>query len=130
MANENNAKKTAGVSRTPGLSIVVPCFNEAAGLAQFHGKLAAVARALKSKRGLAIEVIYVDDGSRDNTFAVASSLPAQGLDVQAAERRLPGLDAPDLRLRPLQRARRGADREARAVAEVAQVPAELPARDR
>ena len=83
MANENNAKKTAGVSRTPGLSIVVPCFNEAAGLAQFHGKLAAVARALKSKRGLAIEVIYVDDGSRDNTFAVASSLPAQGLDVQA-----------------------------------------------
>ena len=66
-----------------GLSIVVPCFNEAAGLPQFHARLAETARALKARRGLPVEVIYVDDGSADGTFAVAHALPPDGLDVQA-----------------------------------------------
>ena len=66
-----------------GLSIVVPVYNEAAGLRRFHDRLAAVTRALREKRGLVAEVIYVDDGSRDDTFAVASALPADALDVQA-----------------------------------------------
>lgn len=65
-----------------GLSIVVPCFNEAAGLPQFHARLVEVARALEDKRGLPVEVVYVDDGSKDNTFAVADALPADALDVQ------------------------------------------------
>ena len=54
-----------------GLSIVVPVYNEGAGLAQFHERLVAVARRLRQQRGLATEVIYVDDGSQDDTFAVA-----------------------------------------------------------
>jgi glycosyltransferase involved in cell wall biosynthesis len=41
-----------------------------------------VAHALRHARGLACEVIYVDDGSRDDSYAVARSLPASGIDVQ------------------------------------------------
>jgi len=65
-----------------GLSIVVPVFNEGAGLAGFHARLAEVARGLRQQRGLATEVIYVDDGSRDDSLAVAQTLPAEALDVQ------------------------------------------------
>jgi glycosyltransferase involved in cell wall biosynthesis len=66
----------------PGLSIVVPLFNEAAGLAGLHQRIAEVARYLSGKRGLALEVVYVDDGSHDNTGAIAKSLPAIPLDIQ------------------------------------------------
>jgi glycosyltransferase involved in cell wall biosynthesis len=65
-----------------GLSIVVPVFNEGAGLAGFHARLAEIARGLRQQRGLATEVIYVDDGSRDDSLAVAQTLPAEALDVQ------------------------------------------------
>ena len=65
-----------------GLSIVVPVFNESAGLEHLHERISAVARTLQRTRGLACEVVYVDDGSRDDTLAVAHTLPAHGLDVQ------------------------------------------------
>jgi glycosyltransferase involved in cell wall biosynthesis len=65
-----------------GLSIVVPMYNEGAGLARFHAELAQVARQLRQSRGLATEVVYVDDGSSDNSLAVARGLPAEALDVQ------------------------------------------------
>jgi glycosyltransferase involved in cell wall biosynthesis len=66
----------------PGLSIVVPVFNEARGLASLHERLAEVARYLIGKYGLKIEIVYVDDGSRDETADVARSLPAMPVDVQ------------------------------------------------
>ena len=65
-----------------GLSIVVPLFNEAAGLAALHGRLVEAARKFKTARGLPIEIIYVDDGSTDTTGAVVQALPAGPLDVQ------------------------------------------------
>jgi glycosyltransferase involved in cell wall biosynthesis len=65
-----------------GLSIVVPVFNEARGLPALHERIAEMARYLQNKRGLKLEVVYVDDGSRDDTCAVARSLPALPLDVQ------------------------------------------------
>ena len=65
-----------------GLSIVVPLFNEADGLVAFHGQIVEIARRLKAARGLATEVVYVDDGSRDATFAVAQTLAAEALDIQ------------------------------------------------
>jgi polyisoprenyl-phosphate glycosyltransferase len=65
-----------------GLSIVVPAYNEAASLARLHARLAEVAQTLAASRGLACEVIYVDDGSSDDTLAVARDLPASALDVQ------------------------------------------------
>jgi glycosyltransferase involved in cell wall biosynthesis len=66
----------------PGLSIVIPLYNEARGLAALHEQLAAVARDLAAARSLAVEVIYVDDGSRDNSAEIARGLPADALDVQ------------------------------------------------
>lgn len=78
---QTRAKKTTPAGGA-GLSIVVPCFNEAKGLPQFHAQLSAAAQALLRKRGLQCEVIYIDDGSKDATFEVARALPAQSLDVQ------------------------------------------------
>ena len=63
-------------SSAPPLSIVVPLFNEARGLAALHERIAEVARYLQAKRGLGLELIYVDDGSSDGTSDVARSLPA------------------------------------------------------
>jgi glycosyltransferase involved in cell wall biosynthesis len=65
-----------------GLSIVVPLHNEAASLARLHAQLVDVAQALGGRRSLACEVVYVDDGSIDNTLAIARQLPASALDVQ------------------------------------------------
>src|SRR5215469_15904091 len=65
-----------------GLSIIVPVYNESAGLAQLHTRIAEVARALRRTRGLACEIVYVDDGSRDDSFAAARTLAADGIDVQ------------------------------------------------
>ena len=66
----------------PGLSIVVPLFNEAKGLARLHERIAEVARFLKAKRDLNVELVYVDDGSSDDTSRIAQALPAIPLDIQ------------------------------------------------
>ena len=73
---------TAASAAARGLSIVVPLYNEAAGLAMLHERLIGLARTLKARYGLACEVVYVDDGSADNTLAIARSLPADALDIQ------------------------------------------------
>jgi polyisoprenyl-phosphate glycosyltransferase len=79
---EPRAAPIRGASAAAGLSIVVPLHNEAASLARLHAQLVEVARTLADKRALACEVIYVDDGSRDDTLAIAQRLPASALDVQ------------------------------------------------
>jgi glycosyltransferase involved in cell wall biosynthesis len=61
---------------------VVPVYNEAAGLPQLHAGIIAVAAALRRERGLACEIVYVDDGSRDASLTVAQGLPAGAVDVQ------------------------------------------------
>jgi polyisoprenyl-phosphate glycosyltransferase len=65
-----------------GLSIIVPVHNEAASLPRLHAALADVAGTLRAKYGLTCEVIYVDDGIRDDTLAIAHQLPASTVDVQ------------------------------------------------
>jgi glycosyltransferase involved in cell wall biosynthesis len=72
----------AKTAAAQGLSIVVPVYNEAPGLALFHERLGALAETLKQRHNLATEVIYVDDGSADNTLAVARGLRAGAIDVQ------------------------------------------------
>ncbi|HYI03308.1 MAG TPA: glycosyltransferase family 2 protein, partial [Reyranella sp.] len=72
--------RLAGAGRT--LSIVVPCYNEAGGLVALHERLSEVARRLQEARGLAVEVVYVDDGSRDATLSVAQGLTPGAMDVQ------------------------------------------------
>src|SRR5689334_9751395 len=59
-----------------GLSIVVPVYNEAGNLPGLHTRIVEVATALHRSRRLVTEVIYIDDGSRDDTLAVARELPA------------------------------------------------------
>jgi glycosyltransferase involved in cell wall biosynthesis len=71
-----------GSSAPSGLSIVVPLHNEHASLARLHARLAEVARELRATRSLGCEVVYVDDGSRDDTLAIAQGLPATAFDVQ------------------------------------------------
>src|SRR6266850_8078074 len=73
---------TAASAAARGLSIVVPLYNEAAGLAMLHERLVGLARTLKARYGLASEVVYVDDGSVDNTLAIARTLNADALDIQ------------------------------------------------
>ena len=65
-----------------GLSVVVPLFNERSNIAALHARLVEIARSLKQTRGLATEVVYVDDGSSDGTVQAARALAPDGLDVQ------------------------------------------------
>src|SRR4051795_579494 len=65
-----------------GLSIVVPLYNEAAGLAALHQRICDLAKTLRERYRLACEVVYVDDGSADATLSIARSLPADAVDVQ------------------------------------------------
>lgn len=54
----------------PELSVVVPLFNEAAGLSGFHKNLERVLKKLH----VSYELIYVDDGSMDKTPAVLGDI--------------------------------------------------------
>jgi glycosyltransferase involved in cell wall biosynthesis len=73
---------TAANAAAQGLSIVVPVYNEAAGLAALHARLGALAKTLRERYGLGCEVVYVDDGSSDDTHRIARGLAADGIDVQ------------------------------------------------
>src|ERR1700734_3097873 len=73
---------TAATAGAQGLSIVVPLYNEAAGLAILHQRLCGLANTLRQRYGLACEVVYVDDGSTDATLAIARGLAADPLDIQ------------------------------------------------
>jgi glycosyltransferase involved in cell wall biosynthesis len=56
----------------PYVSVVVPLFNEQESVEPLHRQITAALRAL----GVSYEIIFVDDGSRDRTFAAAESLAA------------------------------------------------------
>jgi glycosyltransferase involved in cell wall biosynthesis len=47
-----------------------------------HARLVEVAQKLAATRSLACEIVYVDDGSADDTLKIARGLPAAELDVQ------------------------------------------------
>ena len=76
------AAKSAPSAPADGLSIVVPLYNEASGLAALHGRIVEVAHQIKAERGFPVEIVYVDDGSTDATSAVVHALPAGPLDIQ------------------------------------------------
>src|ERR1700751_547329 len=73
---------TAADAAAQGLSIVVPLYNEAAGLDLLHRRLGDLASGLRQRFHLACEVVYVDDGSTDATLAIARGLKPDGIDVQ------------------------------------------------
>jgi glycosyltransferase involved in cell wall biosynthesis len=66
------------VFSVPVFSIVVPMFNEAAGILLLHARLTAVMDGL----GEPWEVVYVNDGSRDTTLLIVEDL--RGRDRQVA----------------------------------------------
>lgn len=56
------------------LSVVVPAYNEQEVLPEFHRRLCQVLDGLADAR---CEVVYINDGSRDNTLAVMQALQVQ-----------------------------------------------------
>jgi glycosyltransferase involved in cell wall biosynthesis len=52
------------------LSIVIPVYNEAESLETLHGELAAIARSA----GYELQILFVDDGSRDDSWDVIRRL--------------------------------------------------------
>lgn len=68
------------VPATPRLiSIVVPVFNERESLATLHGEIDESAR----RHGLQVELVFVDDGSRDGSWEVIRDLSARDPRVHA-----------------------------------------------
>lgn len=55
------------------LSVVVPCYNEEENVPYFYEELLKQEEALR-KRGVELEIIYIDDGSRDGTVREVKKL--------------------------------------------------------
>ncbi|MDY7538153.1 glycosyltransferase [Undibacterium sp. 5I1] len=53
----------------PELSVVIPVYNEETGLAQLYARLYPALDALAA-RGVSYEIVFVNDGSRDNTASI------------------------------------------------------------
>ncbi|MGH9941432.1 MAG: glycosyltransferase family 2 protein, partial [Pyrinomonadaceae bacterium] len=62
------------------LSVIIPCYNEVAVLREAYRQLTA---ALDQLRPLEYELIYVDDGSRDETVEVIRQLQSEAGQVRA-----------------------------------------------
>ncbi len=60
-------------TRPPALSIVIPCYNEAACLGELHARVAAAARAAVGEDH---EIVLINDGSRDDSWRVMQALSA------------------------------------------------------
>ena len=61
---------TARYGTAPEISVVVPCFNEQGVLAETHRRLMATLTEI----ALPFELIYVDDGSRDQTLPLLAGI--------------------------------------------------------
>lgn len=61
------------------LSVVIPAYNEENGISEIAKRVLAVEPALKSAGVDRLELLVVDDGSKDKTAEVASSIPGVSL---------------------------------------------------
>lgn len=64
-------------NKTFDLSVVIPAYNEVAVLPEFHRRLVTVLTAL----GLGFEIIYVNDGSTDETLKVMADFPEMNVAI-------------------------------------------------
>ncbi len=69
---EGQTERTAGEGDAPELSVIVPAFEEEASVGPLYEAIVQAVAPL----GLAFEIIFVDDGSRDRTFARCAALAA------------------------------------------------------
>ncbi|MFZ3130278.1 MAG: glycosyltransferase family 2 protein [Desulfosporosinus sp.] len=53
------------------ISVIVPCYNEQESLPYFYDEITKVASEIPN---VEIEILFVDDGSKDNTLAIAKAL--------------------------------------------------------
>lgn len=65
----------------PSVSVVVPCYNESSGLYEFHQRLISSVTALS----ISLEIIFVNDGSVDDTLDVIRSIQARDSRVGVIE---------------------------------------------
>lgn len=68
-------------AQLPGISVVVPAFNSEASLPQLVDRLEAVLRGVAAR----FEIIFVNDGSRDGTWAVIQSLAGRHASVRGVD---------------------------------------------
>ena len=61
------------MKQAPEISVVIPLYNEAANIELLHQSLQRVLNGL----GSSYEVLFVDDGSVDATFTIASSIASR-----------------------------------------------------
>ena len=79
MDNSTESQEHRTANRDGLLSVVVPCYNEEAVLAETHRQLSAV---LAANTLAGYEIIYVDDGSTDTTFPILKELQANNPHVR------------------------------------------------
>src|SRR5262252_1686282 len=64
------------------ISLVIPVYNEEESLAPLHEEIAAMA----AKEALQVEVIFIDDGSRDGSWRLIQDLARQYANVRRFRR--------------------------------------------
>ena len=64
---------SSSIPSTPALSVVVPCYNEAACLDILHARVSAAARAAV---GDDYEIVFINDGSRDDSWPAMQRIAA------------------------------------------------------
>jgi glycosyltransferase involved in cell wall biosynthesis len=68
----------------PGLSVVIPVYNEVGSLERLHSELSASLATVASRW----EIIYIDDGSRDGSLALLETIAARDPNVRLFSFRL------------------------------------------
>ncbi|QDF95881.1 glycosyltransferase [Azoarcus sp. DD4] len=82
LATAASLPAASGRTRIPVLSVVIPLYNESGSLGLLHQRLSAALDTLPLEVGRR-ELVFVDDGSRDTTFAEVGMLRAQDANVKA-----------------------------------------------
>jgi len=79
----SDAETTSSAAPTGGVdvSVVLPCLNEAVSLAACINRARALLDRLRLKHGLVGEIVVADNGSSDNSQAIARALGARVVDV-------------------------------------------------
>lgn len=82
LATAASLPAASGRTRIPVLSVVIPLYNESGSLGLLHQRLSAALDTLPVEVGRR-ELVFVDDGSRDTTFAEVAMLRTQDANVKA-----------------------------------------------
>src|SRR4051794_23409230 len=65
----------------PDISIVIPVYNEEGNLRQLHSRLTAVMTSI----GKRYEIVYIDDGSKDNSVPMLTEMASKDAHVVVVE---------------------------------------------